>query len=83
MAAILWYGHSKYRAGVRDTDAAWHAAEEKLKARAVGAAAAADRAAAGHEAEHAKAVAEEKERINEAVSDGRSPFDGMFPAAGR
>lgn len=83
VAAIMWYGHSKYQAGVRDTDAAWHAAEQAMLAKAAGAASAADRAAAASAANYAGQVAKEKEAINEAVLDGRSPFDGLFPAAGR
>jgi hypothetical protein len=83
LLALHLYGNARYRAGVKDTDAAWHAAEEAMLARAAGAATAADRQAAANAANYAGQVAKEKEAINEAVDNGTSPLDGLFPAEGR
>lgn len=78
VAAVLWFGHARYQAGVRDTDAKWEAAGERLAAQAEKAGTVADRREADRIEDHAAAVAAEKERIDEAVADGRSPLDVLF-----
>lgn len=76
---LLWaYGSARYRAGVKDTEAGYKAAEAALLARSVGAASAADRQAAEAGAKYAKAVAEERSKVDEAVAAGDSPLDGLF-----
>lgn len=80
--ALAWYGKARYNAGVADTDRAWQAASDRLKAKAVTSATSADKAAAVSEAQHAAEVALEKEKIDAAIASGDSPFNVMFPAEG-
>lgn len=82
MTAVLWFGQSRYRAGVEATDAKWEAAGKKLADQARTSADAATRREAPRIAAHAAEVAVEKEKIDEALAEGRSPFDVLFPAAG-
>lgn len=74
------YGDSRYEAGEAHADAAWKAASDKLIAKSQGAGAAADKKAAAREAEFAADVEAEKEKIDEALDHGDSPFDVMFAA---
>lgn len=88
LIAALWiglilYGNARYRAGVEDTDAKWVAAGEKLKAQAAKSATRADQAEARRIEDHTEQLAAEKERIDAAISEGRSPLDALFPAADR
>jgi hypothetical protein len=71
-----------YAQGRGDEKQAWETAEDKFLATAASAKTEADRAQALRDAKHAEAVAEEREKIDEAVAEGRSPFDVMFPATG-
>lgn len=80
VAAVLWYGNSRYQAGVSDTDAKWEAAAAKLAEQATQSADAATRREAPRIAAHAAQVAAEKEKIDEAIAEGRSPLDALFPA---
>lgn len=82
LALVLAWGQSRYDAGVADADARWKAAGEKLAADARRSSDAATRREAPRLAAHAAQVAEEKEKIDEALADGRSPLDALFPAAG-
>lgn len=80
---VLWYGQSRYAAGVRDADARWEAAATRLVKQAERSASEADRAEAPRLEDHAARVAEEKERVDEALDEGRSPFDVLFPSSVR
>lgn len=80
VAAVLWFGHSRYQAGVRDTDAKWEAAAAVLAEQARKSGDAATRREAPRIAAHAAQVAAEKEKIDEAIAEGRSPLDALFPA---
>lgn len=76
--AVWAFGHSRYRAGVDDTDAKWKAAEAKLQAEAVQAAGSASEKAIVREADHAAKLEAEKEKIDEALRTGSSPLDALF-----
>ncbi len=80
VAAILWWGNSRYQAGVTDTDAKWRAASARLAEQAGRSADAATRREAPRIAAHAAQVAAEKEKIDDAIAEGRSPLDALFPA---
>lgn len=80
VAAVLWFGHSRYQAGVADTDAKWQAASERLAEQARRSADAATRREAPRIAAHAARVAAEKEKIDAAIAEGSSPLDALFPA---
>lgn len=80
IAAVLWFGHSRYQAGVADTDAKWEAAAEKLAEQARQSADAATRREATRIEAHAAQVAAEKEKIDAAIAEGSSPLDALFPA---
>lgn len=80
VVAVLWFGHSRYQAGVRATDAKWEAAAEKLADQARQSSDAATRREAPRIEAHAAKVAAEKEKIDEAIAEGRSPLDALFPA---
>jgi hypothetical protein len=82
VAGVLWFGHARYQAGVRDTDAKWEAAGERLVKQAQKAGTNADRREAARIEDHAAAVAAEKERIDEAVAAGGSPLDVLFGGSG-
>lgn len=71
-----------YDKGVKETDAAWVEAGQRLRDRAVVAAGEADAPAAKRAEAFAAAQAEEKERIDEAIAVGASPFDVMFGGDG-
>lgn len=77
---ILAWGNSRYNAGVTDTDVKWQAASAELAKKAANSADAATRQEAPRIVNHAAQVAAEKERIDEAVADGRSPLDQLFPS---
>lgn len=77
--AIDSYGDSRYREGERDTDAKWIEAGNKLIEQERKAAAKADENAAGRAADFAAKQEDEKEKIDEAVAEGRSAFDALFP----
>lgn len=79
---ILAWGQSRYDAGVEDTDAKWVAASERLKAQAEESAAGADENEVERVEDHNDRLAAEREKIDEAVSQGRSPLDGLFPSGG-
>lgn len=75
---ILAWGERRYAAGEAAADARWEAAAERLEDRARNAADKADAAEADRIRNHQAAVAEEKEKIDEAVAAGRSPLDVLF-----
>jgi hypothetical protein len=80
--AILAWGNSRYEAGVKDTDAKWVEASDRLAEQARASADAATRREAPRITAHTAQVAAEKEKIDEAVAAGRSPLDALFPPGG-
>lgn len=80
VVAILAYGDAKYDAGKAQADKEWQAAADLLDKQSQGAADAADIPASERAADYAKRLEDEKEKIREAVDEGRSPFDALFPA---
>lgn len=81
-ALFIWWGNERHTQGVEETDAKWQLASDKLAAEAARSADAATRREAPRIAAHAAQVAAEKEKIDEAIAEGRSPLDALFPAAG-
>lgn len=80
--ALLWWGNSRYNAGVEDTDAKWAEASAKLEHQAeVGAAQATGESAARVE-QHNERLAAEKEKLDEAERTGSSAIDALFPVGG-
>jgi len=82
IGALLWWGHTKYQAGVRDTDAKWELASKKLKEQAVAAAGRADVRAGQRVEAFTAAQAAEKEKLDEAERSGGSGFDVLFGPGG-
>lgn len=80
--AIRAYGDARYDAGVADTDARWIAAGEKLEQESEASANAADAAAEARTIQFNDALAEEKEKIDEAIAAGADPLDVLFPSGG-
>lgn len=78
VTALLWYGHSRYQAGVTVTDAKWEEASRKLEEQAKKSATKADDAAAARAAVHDDQVQAEKEKLDEAERTGSSPLDVLF-----
>lgn len=76
--ALDAYGDRQYQAGKDDADKAWKAASDKLIDKAQESGKKADVAAAARTADYAAKVEDEKEKIDEAIADGSSPFDVMF-----
>jgi hypothetical protein len=73
------YGDRRYDEGVANEKAAWVEASEKLKLEAEASATKADDAAVKRLEEYTAESAVEKEKVNEAIADGSSPIDVLFP----
>ena len=78
VVVVLSWGQSRYDAGVTATDARWVEAGRRLEEQAATSADAADRREAPRIENHTARVAEEKEKIDEAVAAGSSPLDVLF-----
>lgn len=76
--ALDAYGDSRYYAGVTETDAKWEAAGRKLEAQAAASASAADTGSLVRVTDFNAKVAEEKEKLDAAATDGSSPLDVLF-----
>lgn len=76
------YGNARYDAGHADADKEWQEASNRLIEKAQEAGTKADTKAAARAADFAAKQEDEKERIHEALEEGRSPFDELFPANG-
>jgi len=76
--AITSYGARKYQAGVDATDAKWEEASNRLKLEAEASATRADDNAVKRLEVFEEQVAEEQERINEAIANNSSTFDILF-----
>ncbi len=82
LALLAWllisYGNSRHADGRAEEKAVWVQAEADYQARLAEASTKADKAEVGRVHAHEVNVAKEREEINEAISEGRSPLDGMF-----
>ena len=78
VGGVLWYGHSRYNAGVDATDAKWVAAEKKLENQAEAVIDKADKASIERIEEHQELVIAEKEKLDEAEQNGNSTLDVLF-----
>lgn len=79
--ALDAYGDSRFREGRQVENAAWKTAQDKLLAQAAQATTKADKIALAVTLEHAAKVEEEKEKVDEAIANGGSPLDVLFPSA--
>jgi hypothetical protein len=85
-AFLLWgllnwierYGDQRQEAGVQQERAAWEEANRKIQTKVIKAQDKATEQAVIREANYAEAVAEEREKIDEAVAENRSPLDVLF-----
>jgi len=80
--ALDAYGDSRFREGRAAENAAWKAAEDKLLEQAAESSSVADRQALARQLEHSAQVEEEKDLIDDAIANGASPLDVLFPAGG-
>lgn len=80
IGALLWLRADAYSDGAAATDAKWVAAGERLKNQAAGAAAAAGKESDVRVAAEVERVRDEKEKLDEAESQGSSPLDVLFGA---
>lgn len=80
--ALDAYGDSRFREGRAAEEKAWKDAQDRLLQDAANSAGEADREDLARQMEHAAAVEEEKERVDDAIANGSSPFDVLFPADG-
>lgn len=75
--AIKSYGNARYDAGVATEKAAWEAADARLREKASEAGIEASRQEIARQRVREAIVENEREKINEAVERGESPFDRM------
>lgn len=80
--ALDAYGDSRYREGRQVENQAWKDAQTELLKDAAAATTLADKKAHASTLEHTIKVQEEKEKIDEAIADGTSPLDVLFPTSG-
>lgn len=82
LAGVLAWGHSKYnaghKAGVEETDAAYKAASDKLKADAAASASKADDKAVVRLEEYQAQAKDVQAAVDKAKEEGRSPLDALF-----
>lgn len=76
------YGDSRFREGRAAENKAWIDAQDKLLKDAAAAASAADQTALAAQMDQAVKVAQEKERVDDAIANGSSPFDVLFGTDG-
>jgi hypothetical protein len=79
--ALDAYGDREFAAGQAKERSAWEQAEKNFQRQAEQARTEADAKAVQREIEHAAEVRKEREEIDEAVAEGRSPFDVLFPGS--
>lgn len=79
--ALDAYGDSRFREGRTAENKAWKKAQDNLLAQAAESATAADKVALAATMDQAAKVEEEKERVDDAIANGGSPFDVLFPAS--
>lgn len=78
VGSILWYGRTRYHAGVKATDEKWVEAGKKLEKQVAKAAGGADTKAAERVEVQNEIVAMEKERLDAAEQNGDSALDVLF-----
>lgn len=83
LLAVFWWslmawGQARFDAGVAAADARWAEASRRLEAQAREAGSAADLKEAERIEDHAAETAAERERLNDAIDRGDSPFDVLF-----
>lgn len=79
LLVIKLYGNARYDAGHADADKEWQEASNRLIEKAQESATKADTKAAARAADFAAKQEDEKEKVHEALEEGRSPFDALFP----
>lgn len=80
--AVDAWGDSRFRAGEQLEKDKWEAASNKLLAEANEARTEAEKNAAAAALDFAARQQIERDRINDAIENGSSPVDALFPAAG-
>lgn len=70
--------HSGHKAGVEETDAAYKAASDKLKADAAASASRADDKAVERLEEYQAQAKDDQAAVDKAKEEGRSPLDALF-----
>lgn len=82
VGAVAAWSHHQYskghKAGVAETDAAYKAASDKLKADAAASATKADDKAVVRLEEYQAQAKEDQEKVDEANRNGTSPLDALF-----
>lgn len=76
--AIDSYGDNREQDGVNKERAAWEEADRQVQIKVAKAQTEATLSAVKREARHTAEVAKERKQVNEAVAEGRSPFDVLF-----
>jgi hypothetical protein len=83
LAALWWaldsYGDSRYDAGHEAADKEWQEASDRLIEKSQAAGTKADKAAAARQADFAAKQEDEKEKVHDALEEGSSPLDALFP----
>lgn len=87
LVGLVWFsldrfGDARYNDGRKDEKQVWLDAEEALRRKAEDASREADRRKAIRDQVHAAQVATEREKIDEAVREDRSPLDVLFGTDG-
>lgn len=77
---VAWIRADAYADGSADNEAKWQAASDQLNKQASRSAGTADVNAGARERQFTARLAEEKEKVDEAVSNGADPFGPLFPA---
>jgi hypothetical protein len=82
IGGVMAWGHSKYnaghKAGVEETDAAYKAASDKLKADAAVSATKADDKAVARLEDYQAQAKDDQAAVDKAKEEGRSPLDALF-----
>lgn len=82
IGGVMAWGHSKYtaghKAGVAETDAAYKAASDKMKADAAASASKADDKAVARLEDYQTQAKDDQVAVDKAKEEGRSPLDAIF-----
>lgn len=78
--ALDAYGDSRFREGRAAENAAWKKAQDVLIAQAAKSSKKADTEALAATLDQAAKTQEEKEKVDDAIANGSSPFDVLFPS---
>ena len=77
--AIDAHGDSRFREGRAVENAVWQEAQDILILKAAAASTAANTEDLARQIDHAAQVEQEKDKLNEAIANGTSRFDALFP----